>query len=191
MFDKYSWLNEPANWSVEDDVLSLKTDKATDFWRTTHYGFVRDSGHFFGVKTAGGFTAQVKVSGYFHELYDQAGLMVRIDEQRWVKISAEVNDGELFLSTVVTDTVSDWSTGLFTGSAEGFWLRVTVEAGVLKVQASTDGQYWPLIRLAPFPVSDHYWVGPMACTPERAGLEVKFSELSVTEPNGKSLHDLS
>jgi len=191
MYDKYVWLNQPASWAIEEDVLTLKTDRSTDFWRTTHYGFVRDSGHFFGVKTDGGFTAQAKISGAFNELYDQAGLMVRIDEQRWVKITVEVNDDVLFLSTVVTDTVSDWSTSVFSGSSEGFWLRVTVDAGVLKVQSSTDGHHWPLTRLAPFPVSDHYWVGPMACTPERAGLDVKFSEVSVAPPNGKDLHDLS
>lgn len=133
----------------------------------------------------------MKVSGDFHELYDQAGLMVRLDDRRWVKISVEINDGELFLSTVVTDQVSDWSTSIFHGSADGFWLRATVEHGALRVQSSTDGEHWPLVRLAPFPIAEHYWVGPMACTPERAGLDVSFSEMVVGRPNGKELHDLT
>jgi uncharacterized protein len=31
----------------------------------------------------------------------------------------------------------------------------------------------------------------MCCSPERAGLDVLFSELSVINPSGKPLHDLS
>ena len=191
MFDDYVWLNEPRVWSVDEGHLSFTTDHGTDFWRVTHYGFIRDTGHFLGVKQGGGFTAQAKISGDFHELYDQAGFMVRIDEKRWAKIIVEVNDGALFLSTVLTDGVSDWATSSFEGSSEGFWLRVTVNNGVIKVQTSTDGQHWPLVRLAPFPVANDYWVGPMACTPERGGLKVRFSDVSVTAPNGKGLHDLT
>ena len=46
------------------------------------------------------------------------------------------------------------------------------------------------MRLAPFAKNSSYLVGPMACTPERAGLEVVFSEFRVTPPLGKDLHDL-
>ena len=43
------WLNEPRVWSVDPaGDLSMITDKGTDFWRETHYGFTRDSGHFLG-----------------------------------------------------------------------------------------------------------------------------------------------
>jgi hypothetical protein len=31
----------------------------------------------------------------------------------------------------------------------------------------------------------------MACTPERSGLHVRFSDLSISAPLGKALHDLS
>ena len=41
-----SWLNEPADWSHTGDILTVRAEPETDFWRTTHYGFVRDSGHF-------------------------------------------------------------------------------------------------------------------------------------------------
>jgi regulation of enolase protein 1 (concanavalin A-like superfamily) len=46
------------------------------------------------------------------------------------------------------------------------------------------------MRLAPFPKSKTYAVGPMCCTPERAGLEVAFSDFTVGPPLGKDLHDL-
>jgi regulation of enolase protein 1 (concanavalin A-like superfamily) len=71
------------------------------------------------------------------------------------------------------------------------WIRATVEKGTMKLQASADGKRWPLLRLSPFPRRMSYLVGPMCCTPERAGLEVKFSSFEVTSPNGKQLHDLT
>ena len=42
---KMKWLNEPPSWQEEDGGLSVVTGDKTDFWRTTHYGFIRDDGH--------------------------------------------------------------------------------------------------------------------------------------------------
>jgi regulation of enolase protein 1 (concanavalin A-like superfamily) len=47
------------------------------------------------------------------------------------------------------------------------------------------------MRLCPFPIAQSYRVGPMCCTPERAGLTVAFSEFRVAGPTPKDLHDLS
>ncbi|MFB3301961.1 DUF1349 domain-containing protein [Pseudomonas sp. AMR01] len=176
MFEQATWLNPPQQWTRSDDRLTVTTDAHTDFWRETHYGFTRDNGHFFCVQTAGDFTAQMKIEASFEQLYDQAGLMVRVDEAHWVKIGAELSDGTTLLSSVLTDEVSDWATGTFPGDPQAFWIRATVTKGVLRVQVSVDGVHWPLVRLAPFKVAASYQVGPYCCTPERGGLEVSFSE---------------
>ncbi len=191
MFERCTWLNEPARWSSDAGELRVTTDGATDFWRETHYGFTRDSGHFFGLPTAGDFTVEVRVRARLEALYDQAGLMVRIDETAWVKAGIEISDGEAQLGCVLTVGRSDWSVGRFTGDAADFRLRATVAAGVLRLQASSDGRTWPLLRLAPFPRAASYRVGPMCCTPERAGLDVLFSDFMVGPPTAKDLHDLS
>jgi regulation of enolase protein 1 (concanavalin A-like superfamily) len=191
MFDRCSWLNEPEAWRLEDDVLHVTTDQGTDFWRETHYGFTRHSGHVFGVARDGDFSAQVRIRARYEQLYDQAGLMVRIDEARWVKAGIELSDGRPLLSSVLTVERSDWATGSFTGDPGDFWMRATVADGVLRLQCSLDGKTWPLVRLCPFPCAATYLVGPMCCTPERAGLEVIFSDFEVSAPLGKDLHDLS
>lgn len=186
------WLNAPKSWRVDTGGdLTLVTDKGTDFWRETHYGFTRDSGHFLGFATPGAFTAQLRVRGKYEQLYDQAGIMVRVDQRRWIKAGIELSDGRAMLSSVLTDGKSDWATGPYEHDAQDFWMRATVAGGVLRLQVSADGKTWPLVRLAPFPVASAYQVGPMACTPERSGLEVRFSDLSITPPLGKDLHDLS
>lgn len=186
------WLNEPRSWSVDSaGDLSLVTDKGSDFWQETHYGFKRDSGHFLGFTAPAAFTAQLRVRGQYQKLYDQAGIMVRVDERRWVKAGIELSDGRAMLSSVLTDGKSDWATGPYEHDAQDFWMRATVEKGVLRLQVSADGKHWPLVRLAPFPVAASYQVGPMACTPERDGLAIRFSDLRITPPLGKDLHDLS
>jgi regulation of enolase protein 1 (concanavalin A-like superfamily) len=63
------WLNEPGRWIANEDSLKIVTDKATYFWRETHYGFVRDTGHFLGFPTSEAFTAELRVQGDFQALY--------------------------------------------------------------------------------------------------------------------------
>ena len=191
MFTQGSWLNAPENWSADGAQLRVTTDANTDFWRKTSYGFIRDSGHFFGTQIDGDFTAQVQVSAQYASLYDQAGLMVRIDAENWIKCGVEFSDGQLLLSTVLTVDKSDWAVSVAPPMPDGFWLRVTVAQGVIRVQYSTDGKLWPLLRLAAFPVAARYLAGPMCCTPERGGLEVVFSHFSHGPALQKDLHDLS
>lgn len=191
MFENCQWMNEPQQWSLHEGVLGVVTDDRTDFWRETHYGFTRDSGHFFGAPTEDAFTASVRVRANYEKLYDQAGLMVRIDEANWIKAGIELSDGRACLGSVLTVGRSDWATGIYSGDPGDFYLRITLVNGTLRLQASADGTHWPLVRLCPFPRAHSYQVGPMCCTPERAGLDVRFSDFSVTRPLGKDLHDLS
>lgn len=191
MFTRGRWVNEPSRWSVDEDGLQVTTDASTDFWRVTSYGFVRHSGHFYAQEVAQGFTAALRIRARYEQLYDQAGLMVLVDEANWAKAGIEMSDGQAQLGSVLTRELSDWATAAFQGDASDIWMRMTVEAGVLRIQWSRDGLLWPLIRLAPLPAADRYLVGPMCCTPERAGLEVLFSDFSISPPNRKPLHDLS
>ena len=185
------WLNEPKKWTAERDSLRVVTDNATDFWCETHYGFTRDTGHFLGFPTGEAFTAELRVQADFQALYDQAGIMVRIDAQHWIKAGIEFSDGRAMLASVLTDARSDWATAPYAHDPRDFWLRPTVDNGVLRLQVSADGKVWPLMRLAPFPRASSYLVGPMACTPERAGLSVVFTRFRLLLPLGKDLHDLS
>jgi regulation of enolase protein 1 (concanavalin A-like superfamily) len=41
---------------LDDGRLRVVTDAKTDFWRETHYGFIRDNGHFFACRVPGDFT---------------------------------------------------------------------------------------------------------------------------------------
>jgi len=191
MLTECTWHQTPPVFQIEDGTLKVITSENTDFWRITQYDFIHDNGHFFGKPVHHEFTAQLHVRANFQELYDQAGLMVRVDERRWIKVGAEFSDGQLMMSTVLTDEKSDWAVMPAPAISDGFWVRVTVRSGTVRAQYSVNGVDWPLLRLAPFPVVDTYLVGPMCCTPKRAGLEVHFSNFSVEAALQKDLHDLS
>ena len=113
MFGSCIWHNEPREWSVNGGELTVRSDERTDFWRDTHYGFTRDSGHFFGRAWEGDFTASLRVQGRYEELYDQAGIMVRIDGSRWIKAGIELSDGAACVGSVLTVNQSDWSTSVY------------------------------------------------------------------------------
>jgi len=187
------WLNAPKCWSETDDSLHVRTDSGSDFWQKTQYGFERDSGHFLGYPVEQDFTAQVRITGTFTELYDQAGLMVRRSQALWCKAGLEINDGVAHLGSVLTLGHSDWALSTVPDALHGFWLRLTLQAEVLRIQYSLDGQVWPLLRLCRFAVGEgaDLQVGPYCCSPQREGLEVTFADLRIDPALGKDLHDLS
>lgn len=184
------WLNEPASWHGEGASLMLVTDRTTDFWRETFYGFTRDSGHAFLEPVSGDFSAILTVSADYQALYDQAGIMLRVDETCWIKAGIEFTDGLMHFSTVVTNGVSDWSViPLHTASPDTpVTIRLTRHGDAVRVQFHCGDGAWQIARLCPFPSADAE-IGPTACTPERAGLRVRFTDFAVGQPISRQLHD--
>jgi regulation of enolase protein 1 (concanavalin A-like superfamily) len=184
------WLNEPPSWRDEDGELSVVTGEKTDFWRKTHYGFVRDDGHLRYRTVSGDFTARVSFFGAYEELYDQAGLMVRIDERNWLKAGIEFVDGRQMLSVVVTRDFSDWSTAPGPRGAGWIELRISRHAEAVRVEWALPGARpsYTLMRLAYLPKAEQVKVGPMCCSPQRAGFEAKFRGFSVDPPIASDLH---
>ncbi|KAL0810637.1 hypothetical protein ABMA28_010746 [Loxostege sticticalis] len=192
-FDKFSfkdchWLNEPKQWRVDEkDILVATTDNKTDFWQGTWYNFHFNTGHVYGLQIRDDFTFTVCVEADFTTLYDQAGLMIYLDEKHWLKAGIEYNDGQPMIGSVLTNEVSDWATGVYTGNPRKFWLRLTRTKGVVCVKYSIDNETWTLLRLCPF-YGGECFVGPMCCSPQREGLAVKFSDVKICKPAEDILH---
>ena len=108
MTNGWTWLNEPAKWSVDGPAITLTTDADTDFWRITHHDVVRDTGHLLGAE-ATDFTLVATFAGDYRDQYDQAGIAIRLDERNWIKSGIELVDGHQQISAVVTRDYSDWS----------------------------------------------------------------------------------
>lgn len=187
----FDWLNPPPAWDHEAGVLHVTTGENTDFWRRTHYGFIRDDGHFRFTTVTGDFTAEVSVAADYSALYDQAGLMLRVDHRNWIKTGIEYTDGGVHFSTVVTrEDFSDWSQQrLPDTAARGLDIRLTRHGEALRVQFRLADGPWTMARLAMLPMADAAQVGMMCCTPQRAGLHAVFTGFQILPAIGPGLHD--
>jgi hypothetical protein len=102
LFAKMKWFNEPASAKQSGDQLIVTTKPKTDYWRKTFCDYVTDNGHSFYLPVTGNFTLESRVAGKYAALYDQAGLMVRIDSGNWLKCGLELVEGVGHASVVVT-----------------------------------------------------------------------------------------
>jgi regulation of enolase protein 1 (concanavalin A-like superfamily) len=186
----FTWMNPPLKSSWSGNDLTAVTRGATDFWHQTFYGFERHSGHFLKTRVSGDFTAEVTIAGKYEQLYDQAGLMMRIDETHWVKTGIEFTDGALHLSVVITDGSSDWSLGEWPADIADPRIRLTRHAGAIRVQSfDPRSKTWRPVRLGHLMFVDSVDVGVMCCSPEREGFEVTFKDFVVGPPISRQLHD--
>jgi regulation of enolase protein 1 (concanavalin A-like superfamily) len=183
------WLNPPPAATVVGDDLLVTAASGSDFWQQTSYGFRRDSGHALLAPMNDGCAVEVSFVVDYGELYDQAGLLVRVDERNWVKAGVEVSDGAPQLSAVVTRESSDWSVAPVPDWAGcEVTLRASWAGGALTLRACAAGRPWRLLRLAPFPRRAGVSAGPYCCAPEREGLTVRFTGWRGTDAD-LSLHD--
>jgi uncharacterized protein len=187
-FDKMAWLNPPQDIRAKGEQLTLTTGHTTDFWRKTHYGFIRDNGHFLHHPVSTDFSAEVTITGRYEALYDQAGPMLRIDEKRWVKAGIEHTDGLPHFSTVITNDRSDWSIVALPFAADSVRLRLTRHGDAIRVQVRRPDGSWMMTRLG-YLDGGPAQVGIMACSPERAGFVASFRDYSCGPAIDRALHD--
>jgi uncharacterized protein len=182
------WLNEPRRAQADGSDLVVTTRERTDFWRSTGYGFVRDDGHALLHDFPQGSATEVTFLADFDTLYDQAGLMIRVDAEMWIKAGVEMTDGVPHLGAVVTRGVSDWS---LAPVADWLGRPVTVRASrsgdAVTVRARCDDGPWRMVRFAPLPPDALATAGPFCCSPERGGLRVRFVQFS-QGPADTALH---
>lgn len=172
------WHNEPPSWREDGDALVVTAAPRTDFWRRTHGSGERDNGHFFHQSVSGDFVARVLVRGEYKAQYDQAGLMVRLDETCWIKCGIEFVDGVQFASTVVTRDWSDWSmTPLANPTAVQF--EVKRHGPTLEIRYSVDDAPSILMRQAFLTEAADVRVGIMIASPKGDGFTSRFTGFNI------------
>jgi regulation of enolase protein 1 (concanavalin A-like superfamily) len=177
----HDWLNPPPQVTRGQDDLLVAASEGSDFWRTTSYGFVHDTGHALLTDFPDGAAAEVTFIADFSAQFDQAGLLIRADEEQWIKAGVELADGVLQLGAVATRGVSDWSVA----PVPEWWgqavvVRASRTGDALTVRARSGDEPWRLVRVAPLPLGP-LSVGLMCCAPTRAGLVVRFTDLRLVE----------
>lgn len=179
---KLKWHCEPSNWKIENKRLTIDVDPETDFWQKTHYGFQVDNGHFLFSDVEGDFILETHAQCNFKHQYDQAGLMVRVSEECWVKASVEFEPEESNkLGAVVTNHgYSDWSTQDVEDSFTKFKLRIIRNGSTYIVQYfDTKLNEWIQIRMFHLFDQQTVSVGIYCCSPKEAGFSAHFNYLKI------------
>ncbi|KAI9034181.1 hypothetical protein DFJ74DRAFT_648546 [Hyaloraphidium curvatum] len=186
----------PAAWAVsKEGTLTFTSDKGTDFWQRTHYGFRNDNGHFLAVKgypEAGkegiDYVMNVGIKWKAAAKYDQAGFYIRASASCWAKFSCEYEAAEFpaGLGGVVTNSgYSDWSFAPVANDTNKMYYRLRRRGPNYIVHASADGKTkWTQLRL--FRLSEDDGVTPLdigiyAASPIEGGMTVEVFEWTMEE----------
>jgi regulation of enolase protein 1 (concanavalin A-like superfamily) len=184
------WINEPPSSTVEGDDLVVSTARESDFWQRTSYGFVRATGHALGVPLVGDAAIEVRFRADFEAQFDQAGLMLWAGPELWLKAGAELSDGQLYASAVVTVGMSDWSVAPLPDAAVratlAFRASRSGDAVTVRYRIGAEPE-WRFLRLAYLPPEARLVAGPMCCSPSREGFSVRFEPVRVGPPDA-ALH---
>ncbi|WP_106401365.1 DUF1349 domain-containing protein [Actinocorallia populi] len=189
-WEEAGWLNPPPGAERDGDALVVTTAEGGDFWRHTSYGFVHDDGHALLADLPDGTAVEVTFEADLTALYDQAGVMVRVDERTWVKAGVEATDGAPHLGAVVTHGTSDWSLAPVPDWAgTPVTVRASRSGDALTVRARSGDGPWRMVRLAYLPPDAAAKAGPFCCSPQRGGLQVRFTRFTLG-PADTGLHEI-
>ncbi len=181
-FEGFHWYNEPAEFSIQDNEISLKTDRKTDFWQQTHYGFCKDDGHCFLKTITGDFSIVTRTQFQAISQYDQCGLFARIDQENWIKCSAELENDKLTrIGSVVTNLgYSDWASQDIITPVQSMWYRISRSGKDFLLDNSVDGINWQQMRVTHMhQLEDSIDVGIYACSPMGEGFQCTFDRIEI------------
>ncbi len=174
-----TWLNEPASSKIAGEQIVVRSRAKTDFWQKTFDGYVADNGHFYHLSVPGDFTFTASINGAYGTLYDQAGLMVRLDSENWMRCGTEFIEGKRLASVVFTRTYSDGSTMPDLSETEPIWWRVIRKNDSIEALCSLKGFEFTSVRMGYFPPARPVEVGIMCAAPSGPGFEATFKDLKL------------
>ena len=177
--DRMQWFNEPENWSVKNDVLTMDVTPQSDYWRISHYGFTVDDAPFLYTLRGGEFEVKVKISGEYKVRFDQAGLMLRIDAENYIKTGIEYVDGKYNLSAVVTHKTSDWSVITLDKPVDYIWIKAVRRLDAVEIFYSFDDEEYVMMRNCWLQDNTPVMVGMMAACPDGNGFKAKFEHFHI------------
>ena len=177
--EKMQWFNEPENWTIENGTLVMDVTPQSDYWRVSHYGFTVDDAPFLYTLRGGEFEVKVKISGKYKERFDQAGLMLRIDKENYVKAGIEFVDGKYNLSAVVTHGTSDWSVIKLEEPVGFVWIKAVRRLDAVEIFYSFDDKEYTMMRNCWMQDNTPIMVGMMAACPDGNGFEATFEEFKI------------
>lgn len=192
-----TWFNPPESAAIEAGKgLKVVPKPKTDFWRKTYLNPPADrtSGHALLYKlpsNTDSWIAEISFSLNPVVQFDQAGAMVFIDKEHWLKAGIEFENGDPNMSCVVTNGFSDWGYKTWP-SSQGIEIRIEYQrygdnVCEFLVQYKEKNGEWTFLREAPMTLgnggAEGVSVGVMCCSPKgepgKVGMDVVFQKLNI------------
>jgi uncharacterized protein len=177
--EQFYWINKPKKYTLANGVLKIQTEPETDFWQQTHYGFSKTNAPAFLTKYKNDFTFSVKAIFQTHNLYDQCGIMLFIDDKNWVKVSVEHENKQYArLGSVVTHFgYSDWATTDIPFPVTEMRYRLSLKGQDVFIEYADNNTRFKQMRILHLhkPVLGA-GIGVYACSPLNSSFEAVFSE---------------
>ncbi len=206
MFEEARWINPPQEFVVGPSEITLQTEPGTDFWQRTFFGFQYDNAHALVLNRSDNFTFSVSIECGYKSAFDQAGIIIWIDENNWIKASLEYENEDFSrLGAVVTNEgYSDWSTR-DSPSLARFEFRVSRRGPDFMIEARTESS-WEQLRIAhlgalgettsqtgstpsaELPAGPGVGVGIYACSPGDSHFEATFKQWELS-PTMWAMHE--
>ncbi len=178
--EKMNWFNEPDSWEIKNGCLTMDVTPKSDYWRISHYGFTVDDAPFYYAEYGGEFEAKVKIAGDYRVRFDQAGMMIRLDHENYIKTGIEYVDGKYNLSTVVSHRTSDWSVIALDRPVEYIWIKAVRRLDAVEIFYSFDDKEYYMMRNAWLEANHPVRIGMFAACPDGNGFTAIFSGFKVT-----------
>lgn len=183
-----TWTNPPVAAVSDGSALMVIAARGSDAWRHTAYGFVHDDAHALLAPIPPSAAVEITFDATMDTQFDQAGVMLRFDEETWIKAGLEFADGAVQLGAVVTAGRSDWSVRpVPSWAGRTVSVRASRQGDAVTIRARVDDEPWELVRVAPMPEGVPISAGPYCCAPTRGGLAVRFTGWHVGPPD-RALH---
>lgn len=177
--ERMTWFNEPDNWEIKNGKVTMDVPAQCDYWRISHYGFTVDDGPFLYSTYGGEFEAKVKITGDYKVRFDQAGMMLRIDHENWLKAGIEFVDGKYNLSVVVTHKTSDWSVITLDKPVDCIWIKALRRLDAVQIFYSFDDKEYTMMRNCWMQDNIPMMVGMVAACPDGQGFKATFEHFNV------------
>lgn len=168
-----------GKYQIIDGKLIVNSEAKTDYFVNPIDGFKINDAAFVYELIKGDFVCKAKIKLKHKSIFDAGVLLAFQDETHWAKACFEkIDDGELYICTVLTKDFSDDCVGANINQ-DYVWMQISRTANVFAIHYSLDGEKWHMTRLANLDLDTELKVGFVSQSPTGKGIEVEFSEYSI------------
>lgn len=171
--------------TIKNDTVEFITKPNTDLWQKTYYNFQHDNAPFIQIKICEKyFSFTVKVKYFSKKRFDQAGIILYLDSENWLKASVEYENKDFQrLGSVVTNKgFSDWATVDIPANITEMYYRLSRRENDFCIENSFDGKTFKQMRICHLDkANEDVNVGIYACSPEDSSFKAIFSKMLISD----------